>query len=198
MNRLFLILTGLMLTTNPWAQGPQKINYQIVLHNETNGLIVNTHVGMRLSILAGAADGDVVYTEILTPATNENGLATIEIGGELGFENIDWSAGSYFIKTETDPSGGTNYTLTETSQILAVPYALYAKTAESYSGTLHENDPSFQLSAAKTITSADTASWNNKQDELVAGRGIIISDNVIRLDTTLFIFDNEGRIVKKP
>ena len=198
MNRLFSILMGLIITASVWAQGPQKINYQIVIRNGTNELVINTQVGMRLSILKGAADGDVVYTESLTPKTNENGLATFEIGGEAGFENIEWSAGTYFIKTETDPLGGTNFTLTETSQILTVPYALYAKTAESYSGTFHENDPSFQLSVAKTITSADTASWNNKQTKLVAGKGIIISGDVIRLDTTLYIFDEEDRIIKKP
>lgn len=198
MKKLFSVLTGLIIAANVWSQPPQKMNYQIVIHNETNELVVNTKVGMRLSILKGSADGEVVYTENLNPVTNQNGLVTVEIGGETGFENIDWSAGSYFIKTETDPSGGANYSLSETSQIMTVPYALYAKTAEAYSGTFHENDPSFQLSAAKTITSADTASWNNKQDELVAGRGIIISDGVIRLDTTLFILNKNGRIVKKP
>ena len=198
MNRLFSVLAGLILTANVWAQGPQKINYQIVIHNETNKLVVNTKVGMRLSILKGAANGEVVYSESTTPTTNENGLATIKLGGESEFENIDWSADTYFIKTETDLNGGMNYTLAETSQIMTVPYALYAKTAESYSGTFHENDPSFQLSAAKSITSSDTASWNNKQNKLVAGRGIIISGDVIRLDTALFILDKTGRIIKKP
>lgn len=198
MNRLFLVLIGLIITVNIWAQAAQKINYQIVIRNGTNGLVINTQVGVRLSILKGTADGQVVYTESLTPTTNENGLATIEIGGETGFEDIDWSNGSYFIKTETDPSGGTNYTLIQTNQIMTVPYALYAKTAESYSGTFQENDPYFQLSAAKTITSSDTASWNNKLNNLVAGKGIIISGNVIRLDTTLYILDKDGRIIKKP
>jgi hypothetical protein len=62
----------------------------------------------------------------------------LEIGGGTivtgTFAGIDWSAGMYFIKTETDPTGGTSYSITGTSQLLSVPYALYAKTASSISG----------------------------------------------------------------
>ena len=70
-----------------------------------------------------------------TPTTNVNGLVTLEIGDGTvvsgDFTTIDWSADSYFIKTETDPTGGTMYTITGTSQLLSVPYALHAKTAEA-------------------------------------------------------------------
>jgi hypothetical protein len=66
-------------------------------------------------------------------------LVAIEIGAGIPltgtFAAIDWSAGTYFIKTETDPSGGTSYTITGTSQLLSVPYALYAKTVASYPET---------------------------------------------------------------
>jgi hypothetical protein len=56
------------------------------------------------------------------------------------FTTIDWSAGPYFIKTEIDPTGGTSYTITGTSQLLSVPYALYAKTVASY----QETDPTIK------------------------------------------------------
>lgn len=59
---------------------------------------------------------------------------SVEIGGGAGFNTIDWSAGPYFIETKTDPTGGTNYTITGTSQLLSVPYALHAKTAETVGG----------------------------------------------------------------
>jgi hypothetical protein len=88
---------------------------------------------MRISILQGSATGTAVYVETQTPTTNANGLATIEIGGGTPvtgtFSAINWASGIYFIKTETDPIGGTSYTITGTSQILSVPYALYSKTA---------------------------------------------------------------------
>jgi hypothetical protein len=86
---------------------------------------------MRISILQGTATGSSVYTETQSPTTNNNGLIAIEIGtGNIvsgNFANIDWANGPFFVKTETDPNGGTNYTLTGTSQLLSVPYALYAK-----------------------------------------------------------------------
>jgi hypothetical protein len=89
---------------------------------------------MRISILQGTATGTSVYTETQNPSTNANGLIAIEIGTGIvvsgSFSNIDWANGPYFVKTETDPNGGSNYTLTGTSQLLSVPYALHAKTAE--------------------------------------------------------------------
>jgi hypothetical protein len=89
---------------------------------------------MQISILQGSSTGTVVYTETQTPTTNANGLVSIEIGGGAGFSTIDWANGPYFIKTETDPTGGTTYSITGTSQLLSVPYALHAKTAESITG----------------------------------------------------------------
>jgi hypothetical protein len=81
--------------------------------------------------LQGSTTGNSVYTETQSPTTNTNGLIAIEIGtGTLvngSFANIDWANGPYFVKTETDPNGGSNYNLTGTSQFLSVPYALYAK-----------------------------------------------------------------------
>ncbi|MBK8806992.1 MAG: collagen-like protein [Bacteroidales bacterium] len=79
---------------------------------------------------AGTAE-TTVYTEIQTPNTNANGLVSVEIGGKIGFSSIDWANGPYFIKTETDPSGGTDYSISSVTQLLSVPYALYAKTAGS-------------------------------------------------------------------
>jgi len=95
---------------------------------------------MQISILQGSTSGTAIYKETQTPTTNVNGLVSLEIGDGTvvsdDFSTIDWANGSYFIKTDTDPAGGTNYTITGTSQLLSVPYALHAKTAESISGTI--------------------------------------------------------------
>ena len=107
------------------------MSYQAVIRDAGNALVTNHAVGMRISILLGSVNGTAVYTETQTPTTNANGLVSIEIGGVSGFDAINWAAGSYFIKTETDPTGGTNYTITGVSQILSVPYALYSKTAKT-------------------------------------------------------------------
>ncbi|MFC2086579.1 hypothetical protein ACFLSA_00220 [Bacteroidota bacterium] len=86
---------------------------------------------MQISILQGSATGPVVYTEKQTPTTNANGLVSIEIGYGAGFDDIDWANGPYFIKTEIDPTSGTNYSIIGTHQLLSVPYALHANTAET-------------------------------------------------------------------
>ncbi len=158
--------SGALLPHQAGAQPPEKMSYQAVIRDAGNDLVTNHTVGMQISILRGSASGIPVYTEVQTPTTNANGLASIEIGGETGFDTINWSKGPYFIKTETDPTGGTNYSITGTSQLLSVPYALFAKTAENINGIIpcNETDPVFNASIAKGITAGDTARWNNKPD----------------------------------
>ena len=133
MKKLFSSISIIVLTATLWAQSPQKMSYQAVIRNSSQVLVTSAVVGMKISILQGSATGTAVFVETQTPTTNANGLISIEIGsgtpvtGTIG--NINWANGSNFIKTETDPSGGTNYTISGTSQLLSVPYALYAKTA---------------------------------------------------------------------
>jgi len=138
MKKLIILFLMLALAISVLAQSPQKLNYQAVIRNAGNALITNQAVRMRVSILKSTDTGTAVYVETHTPQTNANGLAVIEIGGGTvvsgDFSSIDWSAGPYFLKTETDPSGGTNYTITGTSQLLSVPYALHAVKAESLTG----------------------------------------------------------------
>ncbi len=164
MNKLFTIVgvvlftAGVFLPQQADAQPPEKMSYQAVLRNADNALLTSTVVGMQISILISTADGTAVYVETQTPITNANGLVSLEIGTGTStddFSSIDWSAGPYFIKTETDPEGGINYAITGTSQLLSVPYALYAKTAESITGTITEDDPVYISSEAANITATD-------------------------------------------
>lgn len=132
---VILVLTLLLGVTTLNAQVPEKMSYQAVLRNGSNNLVSNTTVGMQVSILQGSATGTPVYVETQTPFSNDNGLVIVEIGtGTIisgNFSSIDWSNGPYFIKTETDLTGGSSYTITGTSQLMSVPYALYAKTSGS-------------------------------------------------------------------
>ena len=138
MKRIISITAALLITLCSWAQSPEKLSYQSVIRNAGNDLVVSTGVGMQISILQGSVSGASVYVETQTPSTNINGLVSIEIGtGTVvsgAFNLIDWSTGPYFIKTETDPAGGTTYTITGTSQLMSVPYALYAKTSGNGAG----------------------------------------------------------------
>ncbi len=115
---------------------------------------------MRISILQGSVEGTAVYVETQVSTTNSNGLVTIEIGGGTPvtgtFTGIDWSTGPYYIKTETDPAGGVNYpAIVGTSQLLSVPYALYAKNSESATDAV-------KISGNQTIAGNKTFSGTTK------------------------------------
>jgi len=145
------LLTCALSLSTAFAQAPEKMSYQAVIRNASNALVTSQGVGIQVSILKGGASGTAVFVETHNATTNINGLVTLEIGtGTLvsgDFTTIDWGADTYFIQTETDPTtaGGTNYTITGTTQLMSVPYALHAKTAESVTGTVNytETDPTF-------------------------------------------------------
>ena len=130
-----IVATSLFIGSLAFAQAPEKMSYQAVVRNTTNNLVTNQPVGMQISILQGSATGTAVYVETQTPTSNANGLVSLEIGGGAvvsgNMATINWANGPYFIKTETDPTGGSSYTITGTSQLLSAPYALYAKTSGS-------------------------------------------------------------------
>ena len=144
---IFILGTFTLCLSTAVAQVPEKMSYQAVIRNSSDILVSNQQVGMQISIIQGSVSGTVVYIETQTPTTNVNGLVSLEFGTGtvvLGtFASIDWANGTYFIKTETDPTGGSDYTITDISQMMSVPYALHSKTAESITGGISETDPVF-------------------------------------------------------
>ncbi len=128
-----IIFLSFLIKFNAFAQSPERLNYQAVVRNASGSLVANQAVGMRVTLLKGSATGTAVYTETHTKTTNASGLLSLEIGGGTvvsgSFASIPWGQGPYFIKTETDVAGGTNYQLTSTSQLLSVPFSLYAQSA---------------------------------------------------------------------
>lgn len=133
MKKIYSLVVGLLLTASVWAQAPQKMSYQAVLRNSNGALITSAPVGMRISILQGSSPVTAVYVETQTPSTNANGLVSLQIGTGIvvtgTFATINWAAGPYFIKTETDPTGGTAYTIAGTNELMSVPYALFSANA---------------------------------------------------------------------
>lgn len=133
-------LFSFYFSINSNAQVVSGMTYQAVIRNSSNALIANTIVGVKISIIETSATGTVVYSEKQYPTTNANGLATFVIGTGtviLGdFFTINWTSGLHFIKTETDPTGGSTYTITNTSQLNTVPYAQFSENSlyASYSG----------------------------------------------------------------
>ncbi|MDN3492136.1 collagen-like domain-containing protein [Winogradskyella bathintestinalis] len=146
MKKITLLLILVVTSLATWAQSPDKMSYQALVRNTSDQILTNQNVGIQISLLEGATDGNAVYAETQNPTTNNNGLLSIEIGtGNIitgTFNTIDWGNNTYFIKTEIDPTGGSNYTITGTSQLMSVPYALYAKTSGSSTpGPIGETGP---------------------------------------------------------
>jgi uncharacterized protein (TIGR02145 family) len=130
MKKLIFSFLFLLATTALMAQVPQQISYQSVIRDGSNKVIGASTVGIKISLLQGTATGPAVYVETHRKTTNANGLVSLEIGtGTVlsgSFAGINWANGPYLIKTETDPTGGTNYGIAGVAPLNSVPYALYA------------------------------------------------------------------------
>lgn len=173
-----------------YAQAPERMSYQAVLRDGSNTLLTGKAVGMRISILQGNIFGASVYVETQTATTNANGLVTVEIGAGTPvvgtFSGVNWSNGPYFIKTETDPNGGSNYTITGTTQLLSVPYALHAKKADGV-GNVKLDDLS-DVSASSPATN-QVLSWNGSAWSpitLSGGSGSYFAGTGMNLNSTTF------------
>ena len=132
----------IVLTVTTTTQVPEKMSYQAVVRNAANQLVINQNVGVKFSILKSSATGAVVYAETQNSTTNSNGLFTTNIGSGTvisgSMASINWANDVYFIKSEIDLAGGSNYTITGTQQLLSVPYALNAKNGIPNGGTANQ------------------------------------------------------------
>ena len=171
MKRLFTLSGFLLFTFCLFAQAPSKMKFQTIIRNSSNKLVVGSTVGMRISILKGSATGISVYVETQTPVTDVNGMVSIEIGtgtvASGNFNTITWSSGQYYIKTEADPSGGSNYTIIGTTQLLSVPYAFYA----SYAGNSFDGNYNDLVNKPKLFDSSWTSIKGKPNFVTVASSG---------------------------
>lgn len=137
LSNTFLLLF-LIFTLQVFAQSPEKMSYQAIIRAQDNSLVVNSKITLKVIVHQGTATGASVYQETHSVNTNNNGLVSLEIGtGTVGvgsFSAIAWDKGSYFIETQVDVKGGTNYNIVGVTQLLSVPYALHAKTADRIVG----------------------------------------------------------------
>ncbi len=136
MKKISTLLFFVFLFINGFSQvaPPEAFNYQALARDNAGNILANQSVSFRMSILKTSVTGTVVYSEIHGVTTDPYGLVTLTIGtgGVVSgvFADIDWSADSYFFKTEFDQNGGLNFQLMGTSQLLSVPYALLAKNVK--------------------------------------------------------------------
>jgi hypothetical protein len=188
MKKIQLVLI-VLISIVTFAQAPESMSYQAVVRDVNDALITNQIVGMQLSILKSG--GGDVYIETQTPMTNANGLVTLEIGtGTIqfgSFTDIPWDSASLDIKVETDLAGGTNYTITGQSQLVSVPYALYAKSSGDDHSKIFDTDGDTQIQTEESPNEdiirfdlAGTAKWvmkNNALEQLNSGESLFIGQD---------------------
>ena len=247
MKKLLLATLCILICGLAFAQAPQKMSYQAVIRDNSGNLVTNQHISMRISILKETAIGSIgqpsegrsragereslltdqtnnveIYIETHSATTNANGLVSIEIGAgnaTMGsFLAIDWSDGLYFIKTDVDLNGGTRFKTIGTSQLISVPYAMYAQKAGS---AVSETDPQFNawdkdyndltnrpeipvvptnVSAfandANYITSADVPAQVNADWNATSGAGQILNKPEIpTVPTNVSAFTNDANYI---
>ena len=168
MKKLILSLVAIAtISLSSFGQAPEAFKYQAVVRDAGNTILNNQAVGMRMTIQQGSIGGTTVYQETFAPTTNAYGLVNLEIGSGTvvsgDFTTIDWSAGPYFIETAVDVTGGSSYAVMGTSQLMSVPYALHANTAENVTNDM--------------VDDADADPDNEIQDLQLLGNILTITNN---------------------
>lgn len=181
MRKIFILFFSVSVFQYVQAQAPLALNYQAIARTADGIIIPTQNINVRFSVLDGSINGTELYSETHQTITNSYGLFTLAIGRGTPvtgpFSAINWASGTdKFLKVEIAPSGGTNYQLQGTTQLLSVPYALYSEKTRLIAGN------------AINITNGNTIAANYQ-----AGAGININGNVISsTSSTLWVPDANG------
>ncbi|MCR9052888.1 MAG: hypothetical protein ACE362_21700 [Phaeodactylibacter xiamenensis] len=126
-------LFTLFFFATSFAQAPEKMNYQGVARDLSGSPLSDQQISLRISILEGSTSGTISYAETHNVTTNSLGLFSVQVGSgdplSGSFSAINWAVSTHYLQLEIDETGGADYTLAGTNQLLSVPYALYAKNA---------------------------------------------------------------------
>ena len=133
----FILFTFSLLLTFTVAIAQDGINYQGAATDANGDELTNQNISIRASVLSGSASGNLEWEETHSATTDQFGLFNVVIGqgtnttngATANFDDMDWGSGNHFLKIEMDATGGTNYAMIGTTQMMSVPYALYAKSA---------------------------------------------------------------------
>ncbi|WP_375238970.1 hypothetical protein [Aurantibacter sp.] len=200
---LFVIFLTSTLTLS--AQSPQGFNYQTVVRNAAGEILANQSVGTQFILHQTTPTGTAVYTETWSTSTNDYGLLSFAIGNGTStddFSLIDWSAGPYYLETLLDVSGGTTYVSMGTSQLMSVPYAMFAENSSNSYWDKNGDDVFYNSSTGSVAIGSNNATsklWvvqtdptNNNVHALNGGLGIGLLINQINTGVT-----NPGIVVNQ-
>ena len=133
MKRIFLSFLIISWATFLFSQAPEGFNYSAIVRDNSGNPLTNQAVSFRFSIIQGNVTGSVVYSETHNVVTDQFGQVSLIIGNGAilagVFSAINWGGDAFFLKVELDKAGGSSFVEMGISQLLSVPYALYAKTA---------------------------------------------------------------------
>jgi len=210
MKKLSLISLCLIVSVSIFAQAPQALKYQAVVRNNDGSLVIDQSVTFRFTIIQDSALGAPVYSEIHSPTTNDFGMVNLVIGeGSTGddFTTISWGATDHFLKVELDRLGGSSYEEMGTTQLLSVPYALYANSAlhATTSDSIADNTVTSNKIVNGEVNSSDIAANAVNSSEIASGAvgSDELSSNLkvsflARLTSTLILTTGDETIINFP
>lgn len=206
MEKSILLLFACLATVAVWSQVPQAFNYQAVVRDNSGSVIANQSTMVRFSILDAISGGNQLYQETQTKTTNQFGLVNAEVGkgspstSSPAFNSINWAAGSVYLQVEVDVTGlGNAFTNMGTTQLLSVPYALYAEKSGGTSSNVGPTGATGPAGAngatgpqgntganGATGPKGDTgATGPAGSGNISANNGVQISNSVVQLGSTL-------------
>jgi hypothetical protein len=195
-----ILFTAAVLFSHAQTVG-QGFKYQTAIRDQAGIMMANKLVGLKMSILQGNANGSEIYVETHKVSTSDFGIANLSIGaGTLvsgNFANIDWGNGPYFLKVELDLNNTNTYLFMGTSQLLAVPFALYAAksanaendydkdslnevqqlTLNNQQLQLSKNGGAINLETYKDNTDSQKLSLQGNTLSISGGNSLLINDN---------------------
>jgi len=206
-NYLFIvILLFLGLSLN--AQAPQGFNYQATVRNSAGELIIKSNVYFKFNVIQGSQTAVPVFTETHYVPTDDLGQVNLVIGQGTPstgiFSELDWSLGSYYLGIELSINGPNDYVAMGTTQLLSVPYALHAKTAETADYNSLSNLPvlsgtSFNPMYPDNLIGYTSIFENTSTYTVPAGKNLHIkliyavsNDNIMVDGTEIFPIPNYG------
>ncbi len=173
---LLAIVSIFAILTTSMAQAPQQMNYQAIVRNAAGQpLHAGDSVSMRFIIHESTPTGSVAYQETAICVTNQFGLITHAIGSGGNLATVSWGSGPKYLQVEIDISGGNNFSDMGTSQLVSVPYALFAaNSAAGPTGATGTPGPSGSIGAtgAQGATGLQGIQGNNGPTGVAGATGL--------------------------
>ena len=126
---LYTIAASLMICTSATAAVPASFKWQALVRDDNGAVLADKEVSVKITIRQGAADGDILYGETHSATTTSSGIVYLNIGeGDASLQDLNWADGPYFMEVEMDK--GEGFESIGSQELLSVPYAEFANSAE--------------------------------------------------------------------